>query len=401
MEIDDYLEHGTGDPLYREYSDHREREAIRVAADAVGGPRYCLYRYADVAAAFRDARFGAATAPPNLLRALRWMGLGSLADVVESGLLIALDPPDHTRVRQVVESYFRSREMEWLKSRVEEIVEEICGRVQKSGHFDLIAEFAGPLPTRIIAELVGFPPEEQARLRQWADDLTPLMDSDLQRSALVRRVTAFQGFRRHVIELIEKRRHEPRGDLLSALARAHYATRELSQAEAVGAAIFVLTAGHATTTHLIGTAILSLLKHPGELDRLRADPRLIDGTMEEAFRFESPIQRTGRVLLEDIELYGRRIPQGSKMRLVIGAANRDPRRFENPDQFDIERSDNRHLGFGGGIHQCVGMHLARLEARIAIGTLVRRFPRLERASEELRWVRGTKFRGLAELVVKI
>lgn len=397
----DDLGGGTDDPLYRDYCEHRDRAGIHVATDTVGGPRYCLYRYADVAAAFKDPRFGAATAPLNLLRALRWMGFGALAEVVQSGLLVALNPPDHTRLRQIVEPFFRAREMEWLKPRVEQIVEQICHRVQKSGHFDLVADFAAPLPTRIIAELFGFPPGEQARLRQWADDLTPLMDSDLQRSALVRRVVAFRAFRRHVIDLVEMRRREPRKDLLSALAHAHYVTGNLSQAEVVGAAIFVLTAGHATTTHLIGSAMLTLLRHPREMERLRADPSLVDGATEEAFRFESPIQRTGRVLLEDIELHGRRIPRGAMMRLVIGAANRDPRRFENPDRFDILRSDNRHLGFGGGIHQCIGVPLARLEARMAIGALVRRFPRLERVSREIRWVKGTKFRGLAQLVVKV
>ena len=397
----DDLDGGAEDSLYREYRERLERAGVHVATEAVGGPRYCLYRYADVAAAFKDPRFGAATAPLGVVRALRWMGLGAVAEVIQSGFFVALNPPAHTRLRQIVEPFFRSREMEWLMRRVEEIVEQTCDRVQKSGHFDLIADFAAPLPARIIAELVGFPPEEHAQLRQWADDLTALMDSDLQRSALVRRVRAFLAFRRHVIDLVEMRRREPRRDLLSAMAHAHWVTGSMSQAEVVGTAIFVLIAGHATTTHLIGTATLSLLKHPRELERLRADPRLIDGATEEAFRFDSPIQRTGRVLLEDVELHGRRIPRGALMRLVIGAANRDPRRFENPDQFDIRRTDNRHLGFGGGIHQCIGVPLARLEARMAIGALVRRFPRIECVGREIRWVKGTKFRGLARLVVRV
>jgi cytochrome P450 family 107 subfamily K polypeptide 1 len=391
---------GPIDPLYREYSEHRERAAVHVV-DAAGGPRYCLYRYGDVAAAFKDARFGAAPASLSLRRALRWTGLGSFADVIESGLLVAINPPGHTRLRKIIGPFFRDLENGNLKLRVEEIADRLLERLQKAGQFDLIADFAALLPTRIIAELIGFPQADMARLMQWTERLAPLVDSDLQRSALTRRVAAFLGFRRRVKELIKERWREPRKDLMSALAHAHYVTGELSQAEIVGTAILLLTAGHATTTHLIGTGILSLLNHPRELDRLQADPSLIDRATEEMLRFNSPILRTGRVLLEEIELHGQRIPRGAKVRLMIGAANRDPRRFENPDRFDVLRSRNQHLGFGAGIHQCIGLQLARIETKVAIGALVQRFPKLARVSEEIQWVKGTKFRGLAEFAVRI
>jgi pimeloyl-[acyl-carrier protein] synthase len=288
-----------------------------------------------------------------------------------------------------------------LKQRVEEIAEQLLEHVHKLGQFDLIADFAAPLPVRIITELIGFPQSDLGQLKQWTDDLAPLIDSDLQRSAFRRRITAFLRFRRRVQELIKERWCEPQRDLLSALARAHYGTGELSQAEIVGTAIFVLTAGHATTTHLIGTGIQSLLNHRRELNRLRTDPSLIGRAIEEMVRFNSPIQRTGRVLLEEIELHGQRIPRGSKVRLMVGVANRDPRRFKNPDQFDILRSRNTHVGFGGGIHQCIGLQLARIEASVAIGALVQRFPRLTRLNDEVQWVKGTKFRGLAKFAVKI
>ena len=388
----------TVDPYYREHSEYHERARVHVV-NAAGGPRYCLSRYIDVANAFKDPRFGAAPAPLNLRRALRWIGLGSIADVVEFGIVVAVNPPDHTRLRKVMEPFFRGRERR-LKQRVDEITKQLLAPVQNQGGFDLIADFAAPLPIRIITELVGFPQSELSQLKQWSNDLAPLVDSDLQRSAFARGITAFLGFRRHVKELIRKRWREPRGDLLSALAHAHYVTGDLSQAEIVGTAAFVLIAGHATTTHLIGTGILSLLNFPQELNRLRSDPSLIGRAVEEMVRFNSPIQRTGRVLLEDIELHGQRIPRGSKVRLLIGAANRDPRRFENPEQFDILRARNNHVGFGGGIHQCIGLQLARIEAGIAISALVQRFPKLSRLTEEIRWVKGTKFRGLTEFVVK-
>ena len=400
MQDSDDQTSGSVAPLYLQYREFREQAGIHVVA-APGGPRHCLSRYADVAAALKDARFGAAPASPVLLRALRGIGLGGLADVIASGMLVALNPPDHTRLRKVLDPFFHGKALERLKPRVEEIVEDLFHCVEKTGRFDLIADFAAPLPTYIIAELFGFSKEEAPRLKQWSHDLAPLIDSELQRSSLLRRITAFLAFRRRIKKVLEERWREPRDDLLSALAQAHHGTGELSQAEAVGTVIFVLIAGHATTTHLIGSSMQLLLDHPEELSRLRADPILIDRVLEEALRMESPIQRTGRVLLEEIELHGQRLPRGTKIRLMIGAANRDPRRFENPDQFDLSRPDNRHVGFGGGIHQCIGLHLARLEAKLALGTLVRRFPQLERVGEDLRWVPGTKFRGLAELAVRV
>jgi cytochrome P450 len=394
------VEQDTVDPLYREYSEYRERAGVHVI-NAAGGPRYSLYRYEDVAAAFKDARFGAAQASPSLRRALRWTGFGSVADIIESGLLIALNPPDHTRLRKIIEPFFRGKNIDSLKLRVEAIVLEFFDRIQSKGRFDLIADLAIPLPTLVIAELIGFPQADMAQLKQWTSDLAPLIDSDLQRTAFTRKISAFLGFRRRVKELIKERWHQPRDDLLSALAHAHYATGELSQTEIIGTAIFLLSAGSATTTHLIGTGVMSLLNYPRELNRLRADARLINKAIEEMVRFNSPILRTGRVLLEGIELHGQPIPRGAKVRLMIGAANRDPRKFKSPDQFDILRSPNRHVGFGAGIHQCIGLQLARIEASTAIGALVQRFPKLERVSKETQWIKGTKFRGLNEFVVKI
>jgi pimeloyl-[acyl-carrier protein] synthase len=378
--------------------EYRDPAGVSVV-DAAGGRRYCLTRYDDVAAAFKDARFGAAPASPTYLRLLRWTGLGSVADACESGFLVAINPPDHKRLRKIIEPAFRAAAIDRLTLRAKDIVDQLLQPIQTAKRFDLIADFAAPLPTLVIAEMIGFPPADLAQLKQWSGDLAPLIDSDLQRSNLTRRLTAFLGLRRRIKDLVKQRLQQPREDLLTTLAQAQEVTRELSEAELVGVVIFVLTAGHATTTHLIGTGILSLLDHLQQSDCLRDEPGLIDKAIEEMLRFNSPIQRTGRVLLEPIELHGQRIPHKAKIRLMIGAANRDPRRFENPDQFDIFRSRNAHVGFGAGIHQCLGLQLARMEARIAIGSLVEKFPRLARVDAPTRWVQGTKFRGLTELAV--
>ncbi|PWE28107.1 hypothetical protein DDZ14_19150, partial [Maritimibacter sp. 55A14] len=355
----------------QEHSDLQESDPV-YATEAPGGRRYCLYRYADVSAAFKDKRFGAAPAPPHLLRALRCVGLSALANAVESGFLVSLNPPDHTRLRKVIEPFFLVRAIPAWKPRVETIVEDLLAPMGKSQQFDFIADFAAPLPTRVIAEMFGFPEQDVAPLKRWSDEMAALVDSDLQRSAFPRRLAAFLKFRRRVLQLVKERSQHPRDDLLSALANAYLVRGELTKDEVVGTAVFVLTAGHATTTHLIGSCLLILLKNPGVAARLREDPDLIDRVVEETLRLESTIQRTGRVLLEDVEIHGLRLPKGTKIRLMIGDANRDPLRFEHPGQFDIARHDKRHLGFGSGIHQCIGLHLARLEARIAIS--VKRHP---------------------------
>ena len=365
-----------------------------------GGSRFCLDRRDDVAAAFKDKRLGAATAPRHLLHALRWTGLGSVADVGASGLMVALNPPDHTRLRKVVDPVFRGVEGEAMARRIKNLADELAARIPKSGDFDLISDFAAPLPTRIVTELIGFPQTDLAKLKLWTEALAPLIDSELQNASFTRSILAFLGFRRRVMVLIKQRLHEPRGDLLSKLAHAHFVTGDLSEPEVVGTAVFVLTAGHATTTHLIGTGVLTLLQHPEQWERLRDDPTLIDSAVEEMIRFNSPIQHTGRVALEDIDFDGRHIPRNAKIRLMIARANRDPRRFDSPDAFDIARAKNRHVGFGGGIHQCIGLQLARLETRIAILTLIDRFPHLKRASHQLHWVKGKKFRGLKELPLR-
>lgn len=386
--------------LYQEYHERREKAGVH-EIEAAGGKRYSLYRYADVASAFKDIRFGAAPASPWILRALRWSGLGFLAQVVEKGLLIALNPPEHTRLRKIIEPFFTGRAVDQMKSRVCEQVEALLAPVLPGQEVDLIAQFAAPLPTRIIAELIGFPPSDFERLKRWSDDLAPLIDSDLQRSALPRRIRAFLGFRRRVKEIIQERWRDPQEDLLTALAKAHYGEQRLTEAEVVGTAIFVLTAGHATTAHLIGSCLNVLLDRPDIARQLRDDLRLVDRLIEETLRLESPLQRTGRVLLEDVVIEGRRIPRGAKIRLVMGSANRDPRRFSHPEQFDLMRADNRHLGFGSGIHQCVGLQLTRLEARIAIGELLQRFSTFERVEPQRHWIPGTKFRGLTHLKVKV
>jgi cytochrome P450 len=390
--------HGA-DVDYSEYARLREAAQVQVT-EAAAGPRFCLYRYDDVLRALQDRRFGAARAAPLFTRALRLGGFSGLADVVESGVLVNLDPPHHTRLRRVVGRFFRRSSIAGLRARIEAIAHGLIDALPCDDAFDLVEHYAAPLPIMVIAELFGFPEEDLPRLKAWSDDLTPLIDSDLQLASLVRAVRAFDQFRTHVDAAIEARRRDPREDLLSALAHARHVTAELTAAECAGTAAFVLAAGHETTTHVIASGMLTLLEHPQELERLRDHPDRVTGAVEEMLRFESPIQRTGRVLHEEIDIGGRKIPKGAKIRLVIGAANRDPRRFVDPDRFDIGRTDNPHLAFGAGPHHCMGSSLARLELDIALNTLLQRMPRLRRDARPPEWMPGTKVRGLRRLPVK-
>ena len=218
--------------------------------------------------------------------------------------------------------------------------------------------------------------------------------------ALLGSLIAFFRFRGRVLRLVAERKDNPKDDLLSALAGAHHGTGTLTRDEVVGAATLTLTAGHVTTRHLLTNSVHLLLQNPDVLAQAQQDPTGFDKITEEAIRLLSPLQTTGRVTTQDVEVAGRKIPAGSKIRLFLGAANHDPRRFKNPDKFDTERPNPRHLGFGGGIHYCIGIHLARVEVRIALRELFRRFPNLAAVDDGVKWGASRKFPGIATFRVR-
>ena len=359
---------------------------------------WVLTRYDDVSAVLRDPRF--IKEPLAALVAARF------GAEVPRGVGLSMldrDPPDHTRLRGLVSKAFTPRVVDGLRSRIQQIVDELITRVQAAGSMDVIEEFAYPIPVNVICEMLGVPLADHERFKGWSLDIARGLDSIwLPPDSEVPRRSAAS---RHAINdyfrgLIAQRRASPRGDLLSALIAAEEAGDKLNEEELLATCILILIAGHETTVNLIGNGVLALLRNPGELKRLRETPGLIMTVVEELLRYDGPVQRTARVASAPATIGGRTIAKGEMVMPFIGAADRDPSQFPDPDRLDLTRADNRHIAFGWGIHFCLGAPLARVEGQIAIDALVRRLPRLELMTDEPEYRQSLTLRGLKTLPIK-
>ena len=359
---------------------------------------WVLTRYEDVAAILRDARF--IKEPLAALVAARFGG------EVPRGVGLSMldrDPPDHTRLRSLVSKAFTPRVVEGLRPRIQAIVDDLIARAEPAGSMDLIEEFAYPIPVNVICEMMGVPVRDHERFKGWSLDIARGLDSiwlppdsEIPRRSATARHAISDYFR----ELIAQRRTSPRADLLSALIAAEEAGDKLNEEELLATCILILIAGHETTVNLIGNGVLALLRHPAELSRLRTTPGLITTAVEELLRYDGPVQRTARVASADATIGGHTIPQGDMVMPFIGAADRDPAHFPEPDRLNLSRADNRHIAFGWGIHFCLGAPLARVEGQIAIDTLVRRLPRLALIGDSVEYRQSLTLRGLKTLPVK-
>jgi hypothetical protein len=386
---------------------HRLREQAPIASVARGAVRFTvLTRHADVVAVLRDPRMSVdrsfqpkpveddgvdpATLHP-LARALRAL----------SRVMLFRDPPDHTRLRGLVNKAFTPRMVESLRPRIQTLVDELIAKPLSDGGFDVVLGLAEPLPILVIAELLGLPAADRADLKRWSDNLAVMLDGSIALQHLGRAVPSAVAVIDYLRVHLEAKRKSPGDDLLSAMLAAQEHDEHLSDDEILGTALIVMGAGHETTTNLIGNGVLALLRNPGELERLRAKPEQIETGVDEILRFDSPVQATSRVPLETLELLGSRFEKGREIGLLLGAANHDPAVFPDPDRLDLGRRDNRHVSFGFGIHFCLGAGLARLEGELAIGTLVARAPHLALAEDALEWRPGWLLRGLTSLPVRI
>jgi cytochrome P450 len=361
----------------------------------VRGSAWLVTRYDDVAAALKDSRFAKDPTRAGAKGGQLWIP-GPLRPMTRN--MLDLDPPDHTRLRALVQKAFTPRLVEQLRSRIGELCERLLVPGVASGHMELIAEYALPLPITIIADLLGIPNQDRRRFHAWSARLVAVS----QPRDAVLALPAVWMFLRYVRRLVEYRRARPGDDLLSALIQAEEAGDRLSADELLAMVVLLLIAGHETTVNLIASGTLALLERPAQLARLQADPTLAPTAVEELVRFVAPVEiATERYASHDLELLGQAIPRGGLVLAVLASANRDARRFERPDELDLGRSPNPHLSFGQGAHYCLGAPLARLEAQIAFNTLLRRMPRLRLAvpSSNLRWRRGLFVRGLERLPV--
>lgn len=353
------------------------RESNPVHWDEARGS-WILTRYADVAAVLRDDdRFSAQQDYPTSM--------------------LVSDPPDHTRLRSLVAKAFTARTVSALAPRIQVIVDDLLDEASALGEIDAITQFAYPLPLTVIAELLGVEPERRDFFRTQSVKIAVALGPIKEMNIAIRANEGRDQLLAYFTTLIEKRRGEPREDLISALIRAEDRGDLLNHAELLAMLLLLLVGGHETTVNLIGNGLLALLRNPDQLERLRDGAGIEKRAVEEFLRYDSPVQYSGRVATTGLDLGGKSIHAGDGIRMILAAANRDPDVFRDPERLDITRDPNPHLAFGHGIHFCLGAQLARLEAQIAIPALIRRFPKLRLARDSVTWRSAAVLRGLESL----
>ncbi|QRN96529.1 cytochrome P450 [Archangium violaceum] len=365
---------------------------------------WLLTRYQDVLAGFRDPRLSCKRAErvtphamPETMRRMQAL-MGPMIRYVSSWMLMN-DPPDHTRLRSLVNKAFTSRMVESLRPRIQSLTDQLLDRVEDSGRMDVMRDLANVLPVLVIGEMLGLPPEDGERLKAWSDMLAALASGRVALAQVEQAAADFRELERYLEDVLARRRKDPGNDLISTLLAAEEEGRILNEQEILSTCLLLLFAGHETTTSLIGNGLHALLHQPEQLWLLRDSVELPASAIDELLRYDSPVQRMSRLALEDMEVGGQRIAMGERIFLMMGSANRDPEQFSEPDRLDVRRENNRHLAFGMGIHYCAGAPLARLEGQIVIGTVLRRFPHLRVAPERPMWSDNTTFRGMRSFPV--
>ena len=366
----------------------------RVYVGRLLGGTCLLPRYDDVVAVLGDPRFSVDRPRADVFQRLQpFRGLSPEFTRAIMSTLLMTDPPAHTRMRRLVNKAFTPRVVEGLRTRVQALVDELLDAVAARRQMELVHDLAYPLPVTVIAELLGIPVDDRARFKQWSDQLAVLLDPLQATEGLAPTEQAFNEIAAYMHPIFAERRRNPRDDLISALVGVEDEGQRLSEIELLALTMLILGAGHETTTNLIANAVLALLRNPGERRRLQDDPSLIGSAVEEFLRYDSPVQTTDRVATVDCELAGHPIRRGTVVALLLGAANRDPARFADPDRLDIGRQDNHHVSFGHGAHFCLGAALARVEAQIVIATLLRRLPDFDGDRHPKEWKRSVVLRG--------
>ena len=388
-------------------------------------------QYSDIDALYTDERFSRAQ---GLMRGFQRLSETEqqIAEPVYhsfSQTVFYADPPYHTYLRGLMNHAFTPRRVERLRPYIQKRVDELLDAAQAQPKVDVVHDLAYPLPVMVIAELLGLPANDRAQFKKWSDDLFAVLGTVRHKSPelLEQAAESLGEMTDYIKGLSRKRRASPQDDLLTALlsvteeegescphphgSTSLQTTKELIREEKSRSALneeelvaninILLSTGHETTTHLIGNGLLALLQHREQLEKLRSRPSLLAPAIEEMLRYDNPVQITYRSAMENANIKGKSIRKGDLVNTIIASANRDPRRFSNPDSFEITRSEGRHLGFGMGIHFCIGAPLVRLEAEIVFETILRRFPGISLAGEALEWQEHPIFRGLKSLPVRL
>jgi cytochrome P450 len=388
------------------YPSYRELRRIDPFHRCRAADGWILTRYADILSVLGDRAFSADERNYSRYARIRRVAASEgLPDPYESerASMLRMDPPDHTRLRSLVNKAFTPRAVDALRGRIEEVVEEVVEALPASGplggSFELIRDFAAPLPITVIAEMLGVPTRDRERFRHWSDESVKTLGDNSWEDRR-RALRAMQELGEYIGGIADLRRVDPRDDLISGLVAVEEAGDRLSREELFTTCVLLLVAGNETTTKLIGNAVVALLRNPDQLSLLREEPKRIPGAVDELLRYDSPVQLTSRFVLEEGEMHGQRLRRGQQLVLLLGAGNRDPEVFERADELDVTREGVHHLSFGHGVHHCLGSKLARLEGALALEALVTRFPRL-RFDGEIEWGRNTVLRGPTRLPLRV
>ncbi|HYL63596.1 MAG TPA: cytochrome P450 [Candidatus Methylomirabilis sp.] len=385
-------------PIYRRLQDEGEIHYVNYSSGM-----WAIFRHAECSAVIRDPRLSARRTA-TLLRPLppeRQGDFGELTRMLGMWMLF-LDAPEHTRLRKLMNKGFSPQVVDSLRPQVEAIVDRMLEPLRHAFEADLMREIVHPLPVRVIAEMLGIPDKLHAQVISWSDAIAVFMGNPLRSvpqteaaQEAVLELTAF--FRQAVAE-----RREHRGsDLISLLLTIEEDGEILTEEELYAQCVMLLFGGHETTRNLIGNGIWTLLHHSEDTAELRDRPEIIRTAVEELLRYESPVQYTGRTAKDDMEVCGVPVPKGKSVIFMLGAANRDPRQFKDPDRLNLKRANNPHLAFGAGAHFCIGNQLARLEGQVAILKMIQEFPKMRPAAQAPDWVPNFGFRGLKTLPVSL
>jgi hypothetical protein len=388
------LSSGFYDDPFRYYRALRECAPVKHMPDG----SVFLTRYADVLAVYQDT---AAFSSDKKREFAPKYGEGSRLFRHHTTSLVFNDAPYHTRVRRAVMGALIPRALAPLESKLETLVARLLGRAEDSGHMDAISDFAAAIPVEVIGDLLAIPNEDRAPLRGWSLAILGALEPVLSAEAQALGEQALKGFHDYLSVLIAERRKtpgDPEHDVLTSLIQSE--GEPLSAVELAENCVFLLNAGHETTTNLIGNAIELFARFPDSRARLIVEPSLLRAAIEEVLRYESSNQLGNRVTTREVTIGGERLVAGTSVTLCIGAANRDPAAFENAEDFDIARSPNRHLAFAAGAHQCAGMNLARMEARIALAAFLARFPDYALEEKPTR-SRRARFRGFTAMPLRL
>ncbi|MDE0512935.1 MAG: cytochrome P450 [Gammaproteobacteria bacterium] len=381
----------TQDP-YPVYAELRERSPVHHSRlmDAI-----VVSRYGDVDRILRDhARF---SVNPDL----RTSRKARYKPTPEERSILFIDPPDHTRLRSLVNKAFTRSAINTLEPRIREIMKILLDDIKNHAGFDLMQAVAIPLPVIVIAEMLGIPQEDRAQFRVWSNQRARLLEPMLTRAERKTANEASKQLSDYFLSIIKSRQGEPRDDILTRLVQAEEQGDTLSELEMLNMLRLLLIAGNETTTNLIGNGMLALLRHPDQLQALRDDPGLIPAAVDELLRYDSPVQMTLRCAVEDCDIDGMAVRAGQDVILLGGSANRDPDAFENPDQLDFNRQKQDHISFGRDIHYCLGAGLERLEGRIAFEMLLERFDSLRQLTARAEFRYSIVLRGLTSLPVGV